>query len=314
MIKDYVLNTNIREVLLCKEAALAKTANGKPYYNVIFGDASGTISAKIWNTQDVFANLVAGTPVLVCAIVSEYQGNPQLNVEGVWEATSFEWSDLLPSTPHSIKKMTASLLQYVDSVQNKWCRALLDYFFRDDKFLDVFCEYPAAIGVHHAYIGGLLEHTLMVAAATARMQKLYSWLNYDLMVTSALLHDIGKLHELTGFPQNEYSLNGHCIGHVCESAFMVREASKSIKGFPETIIMKVLHCLLAHHGKLEYGSPKLPAIPEAFAVSQMDYFDSQLKIFESALQDNEEWKTYNKYLGVRVGKGTFDEDTAFSIS
>ena len=202
--------------------------------------------------------------------------------------------------------MYRQLMSYVNSVKNKWLSALLKYFFVENpEFMRAFQFSSAAKSVHHGFVGGLLEHTLSVAGLCEHYTKMYPYLNRDLLITAALFHDMGKTRELSLFPVNDYTDDGQLLGHIMIGAEMVHDAIRQIPGFPAKLESELKHCILAHHGELEYGSPKKPALAEAAALNLADNTDAKLEtlreIFDSA-KDASGWLGYNRLFESNIRK------------
>ncbi|MBO7338734.1 MAG: HD domain-containing protein, partial [Lachnospiraceae bacterium] len=189
-------------------------------------------------------------------------------------------------------------LSIADSIKNPYLKKLLQEFFVNDKELvEVFKKSSAAKTVHHAFIGGLLEHTLSVTKLCDYYCTAYPMLKRDLLLTAAMCHDIGKVKELSAFPTNDYTDDGQFLGHIVMGSQMVAEKAAQISGFPHQLLIQVQHCILAHHGKYEYGSPKLPALMEAVALNYADDTDAKMETFKEILNNNVgnmEWLGFNR--------------------
>ena len=286
----------ISGIYLCKHKQPAVTKNGKPYENVILQDKTGTIDAKIWepNSQgiDDFDTL---DYIDVIGDVTSFQGSLQVSIKRARKAHEGEYEpgNYLPISEKSIDGMYEELLKYVHSIKNAYLNKLLVKFFEEDEeFIKTFKGNSAAKTVHHGFIGGLLEHTLGVVRLCQYYSKAYPVLNRDLLITAAMLHDIGKTVELSAFPMNDYTDDGQLLGHIMIGAEMIHDMAKEIPGFPAKLESELKHCILAHHGELEYGSPKKPALAEAAALNLADNTDAKMEtiteIFRSA-GDNKDW-------------------------
>ena len=250
----------ISGIYLCKHKQPAVTKNGKPYENVILQDKTGTIDAKIWepNSQgiDDFDTL---DYIDVIGDVTSFQGSLQVSIKRARKVHEGEYEpgNYLPISEKSIDGMYEELLKYVHSIKNAYLNKLLVKFFEEDEeFIKTFKGNSAAKTVHHGFIGGLLEHTLGVVRLCQYYSKAYPVLNRDLLITAAMLHDIGKTVELSAFPMNDYTDDGQLLGHIMIGAEMIHDMAKEIPGFPAKLESELKHCILAHHGELEYGSPK----------------------------------------------------------
>jgi 3'-5' exoribonuclease len=233
--------------------------------------------------------------------VSNFNGSLQASLKQVRKADPSEYipADYLPVTKKNRKVMYNELLSYAGSVKQPYLSALLKSFFVEDKeFLKVFAGHSAAKTVHHSFVGGLLEHTLSVTKICDFIARNYPAVNRDLLITVAMLHDIGKTKELSDFPVNEYTDDGQLLGHILIGAEMVHDHIKDIAGFPEKLETEIKHCILAHHGEYEYGSPKKPAIIEAMALNLADNMDAKLETMTEVLESgpvNDEWLGFNRF-------------------
>ena len=261
-IENIIEGDTISEVYFCKNKVDAKTKAGKSYYSVYLQDKTGVIDGKIWDLNNGIEHFETNDYIKIDGVVTSFNGSLQLNIKRVRRADEREYdvSDYMPVTKNDSDKMYDELLGMIDSISNKYLKELLKSFFVEDKaFIEVFRKHSAAKSVHHGFIGGLLQHSLSVAKLCDYIAGNYYAVNRDLLITSALLHDIGKTIELSSFPLNDYTDEGQLIGHIVEGAMMVRGKIDKIEGFPKVLSDEVIHCILAHHGELEYGSPKKPA-------------------------------------------------------
>ena len=194
--------------------------------------------------------------------ITSFQGNLQLNVKRVRKVQEGEYDpkDYLPVSKKDIKKMYDELLKFVASIKNPYLSKLAKSFFQDEAFAKAFRFHSAAKSVHHGFVGGLLEHTLSVVSLCDYYASRYPMLNRDLLLTAAMFHDVGKLKELSVFPENDYTDDGQLLGHIIIGTEMISDRIKTIPDFPERLAAELKHCILAHHGELEYGSPKKPAL------------------------------------------------------
>lgn len=298
----------ISEVYLCKTKQIALTKAGKEYGNLILQDKTGTVDAKIWDLGSPgIGNFEAMDYVCVDADVTMFMGSNQLNVKRIRKADEGEYipSDYLPVSSKDIGKMYIELLGIVASVKNPYLRKLLESYFGDPDFAKAFRFHSAAKSVHHGFVGGLLEHTLSVAKMCSYFAEAYPMLNRDLLLTAALFHDIGKTKELSTFPENDYTDDGQLLGHIIIGTEMISDHIREIPGFPPKLASELKHCILAHHGELEYGSPKKPAILEAMALNFADNADAKMETMIEVLQnagDNQGWLGYNRLLETNIRK------------
>lgn len=290
----------ISEVYLCKSKQDLKTKAGKSYYSMLLQDRTGTVDAKIWELNNGIAHFEAMQYIKVEAQVTSFNGALQLNVKRVRVADDGEYdpADYMPCSKKNIDGMYKELLEVVASVKEPHLSKLLNSFFVDDKaFAECFKKHSAAKSIHHGFIGGLLEHSLSVAKLCDYLASQYTVINRDLLVTAALFHDIGKTSEISEFPENDYTDEGQLVGHIVMGTMMISERIKDIPGFPAKLANELKHCILSHHGELEYGSPKKPAIIEALALAHADNIDAKLQAFTELLDANKDkngWLGYNK--------------------
>lgn len=302
---------HIADVYLCKNKQIALTKNGKEYGNLVMQDKTGTIDAKIWDLGSPgVGKFETMDYVHVEADVTLFQNSFQLNVRRIRRAQEGEYveADYLPVSKKDIKKMYEELLGYIRSVKNSYLQKLLcGYFVENAAFAKAFQFHSAAKTVHHGFVGGLLEHTLSVTRLCDYYAGYYPMINRDLLLTAAIFHDIGKTRELSRFPENDYTDDGQLLGHIIIGTEMVGESIRSIPGFPEKLATELKHCILAHHGELEYGSPKKPALLEALALNFADNTDAKMETMIEALRsggDNKGWLGYNRLLESNIRKTT----------
>lgn len=299
----------ISGVYLCKFRQSALTKAGKAYENVIFQDKTGTVDAKIWdpNSQGI-GDFDSLDYVDIVADVTSFQGQIQLNVKRVRKVQEGEYdpSDYLPVSSKDIEGMYRELTGFINQVGNPYLSRLLKSIFIEDKeFAKAFKFNSAAKTVHHGFVGGLLEHTLSVTKLCDYYVHTYPMLNADLLYTAAMCHDIGKVYELSPFPENDYTDAGQLLGHIMIGAELVGERIRRISGFPVKLGNELKHCILSHHGELEYGSPKKPALLEAVALNFADNTDAHMQTMIEALQaagDNNGWLGYNRLFESNIRK------------
>lgn len=299
----------INDVYLCKYKQSAVTKNGKPYENVILQDKTGTIDAKIWEPNSMgIDDFDMMDYVAVVGDVSSFQGALQVSIKRVRKVREGEYdpSNYLPVSEYDIEDMYKQLLTFVNGINNPYLSKVAKHFFVDDaEFVKQFKFSSAAKSVHHGFVGGLLEHTLSVLKLCQFYVKQYPILNEDLLYTAALCHDIGKVYELSAFPLNDYTDDGQLLGHIVMGCEMVGEQIRAIDGFPKKLGNELKHCILAHHGELEFGSPKKPALVEAVALNFADNTDAKMEtmkeIFKAA-GDNNEWLGFNRLLDSNIRK------------
>lgn len=295
----------ISETYLCKQKQALKTKAGKNYYSLLLQDKTGILDAKIWDLGAGIDHFEQMEYIHVDGQVISFQGSPQLNIKRLRRSQEGEYdpADFMPVTERNIDEMYHELISLAGKVRDPFMRALVSSFFIEDKeFAAAFCRHSAAKTVHHGFIGGLLEHTLGVMRLCDYMADRYPVLNRDLLLASALFHDIGKLKELSYFPENDYTDEGQLLGHIYMGAEMVSERIRRIPDFPQKMANEVIHCILAHHGELEYGSPKKPALAEALALNLADNTDAKLQTMTELLRSSDEkgWLGYQKLFDSNV--------------
>ena len=301
---------HIADVYLCKNKQIAMTKNGKEYGNLVLQDKTGTIDAKIWDLGSPGVGDFE-TMDYVQADITLFQNSNQMNIRRIRRAQEGEYveADYLPVSKKNIKEMYEELLGCIGTVKNPYLQKLLSIYFVDSPaFAKAFQFHSAAKSVHHGFVGGLLEHTLSVAKMCDYYSSCYPQLNRDLLLTAAIFHDIGKTKELSRFPENDYTDDGQLLGHIIIGTEMVGKGIRAIPGFPEVLAVELKHCILAHHGELEYGSPKKPALLEALALNFADNTDAKMETMIEALNagnpgsDNKGWLGYNRLLETNIRK------------
>ena len=301
----------IAGIYLCKHKQAAVTKNGKPYENLILQDKTGTIDGKIWEPNSLGIDEFDPLDYIdVVGDVTSFQGSLQVSIKRARKAGEGEYDpgNYLPVSEKNVDTMYQELLGCAAQVKNPYLhRLLMSFFEEDEEFVRAFKGNSAAKSVHHGFIGGLLEHTLSVTRLCQYYCRTYPVLNQDLLLTSAMLHDIGKTRELSPFPKNDYTDDGQLLGHIMIGAEMVHDKAREIPGFPEKLESEVKHCILAHHGELEYGSPKKPALPEAVALNLADNTDAKMEtlteIFGSA-GEQKDWLGYNRLFESNLRKSS----------
>lgn len=297
----------INEIYLCKFKQAALTKSGKPYDNVILQDKTGTLDAKIWDPGSVgIDEFDAMDYVAVTGDVTSFQGNLQLSIKRVRKVGEGEYEpeNYLPVTDKDIDEMYKEMMGYINSIKNPYLSKLLHMFFDDEAFAKAFKFHSAAKSVHHGFVGGLLEHTVSVTRNCNYFAENYPFLNRDLLLTAAMFHDIGKLKELSTFPENDYTDAGQLLGHIMIGAEWIGDKIREIDGFPVVLANELKHCILAHHGELEYGSPKKPALVEAMALSFADNLDAKMETMREVLagvpENNLQWQGFNRLLDTNI--------------
>lgn len=310
-IESFREGMHVSDVYLCKNRQVCLTKSGKEYGNVILQDKTGTIDAKIWDLNSPgIGNFESMDYVFIDADVTVFQNSNQLNIKRARKAEEGEYvpGDYLPVSTKDIGLMYEELLGFIRSLKNPYLKKLLESFFVEDaSFAKAFQFHSAAKSVHHGFVGGLLEHTLSVVKLCDYYAGYYTLINRDLLLTAAMFHDVGKTKELSAFPENDYTDDGQLLGHIIIGTEMISERMKTIPGFPEKTATELKHCILAHHGELEYGSPKKPAIIEALALNFADNTDAKMETMIEVLRgagDNNGWLGFNRLMDTNIRKTT----------
>jgi 3'-5' exoribonuclease len=307
-LKDCVSGDLLDDVYLITNKQFAAASNGKAYIKAFVGDRTATVTARMWNaTRDIFTAMPDGGFVRLRGRVENYQNNLQVIIEQMWAAKdgSYDIADLIPHTTKDIPQMFTRVSEILSSVQNRHLSALLQAYLDDEKLMEDFRRAPAAMSFHHAFIGGLLEHTLNTIEVADAVCPFYPGLNRDLVVAGIFLHDIAKTWELTYDTAFAYSDGGQLIGHIVKSAMWVEEKRQSAEKLldepiPQPLIDVIQHIILSHHGETEFGSPKTPATPEALVVHALESMDAKLMIAlsscrgETAASAEGNWTEYLK--------------------
>jgi len=257
-----------------------KKAGGGQYLALTLTDKTGAMDARMWeNFAADLANCAEGCYVKVQGHISKYQGKYQITLTKMRLAAASEvdTADFVPTTKFDIGEMWAELRGYVDAFANADLRRLVFAFLDDESIGAAYREAPAAKVLHHAWIGGLLEHVLTLVRVCRATAPFYPEVDPDLLVTGAILHDVGKVRELSWGTTFGYTLEGQMVGHISIAQGMLREKIAALPGFPEKLRVLVEHMILSHHGKYEFGSPKLPMTPEAMLLNVLDDLEAKMQ-------------------------------------
>jgi 3'-5' exoribonuclease len=306
----------VKAVFMISERKILIARNGKPYAKVLLTDKTGDIQGIIWEEARQQASpLVPGDVVGVKGNMESFEGRLQVRIEKIVKLKDDEvdMSALVPTTSSDVPTMMNEVRENIAGIRSTYLRKAVEKVFFEDGLWELFQKAPAAKGIHHNYIGGLLEHTAYILRAVNALYPVYRHLgiNRDLLVAGALLHDIGKIHEYSYTRVIEMTPMGRLIGHVYLSTHIVDQAISKIEGFPEELRLQLLHVLLGHHGQLEYGSPKLPMTKEAMLLHMLDDLDAKLIGFSSimnATPDEEEFSAYSDIYGRYLYTRVFDEN------
>lgn len=300
-LKDIKQGEKISSSFLVAEKNMAFSLKGAPYLTVKLKDKTGELDAKVWDNAVNFDQLFKkGDIIAIEGRANTYRNSLQISIIGIkkckWDEV--EPTDYLPGCPGDVNGMFDELLTYVDTIQNKALKELIDAFLKDEKMADLFKRAPAAKGFHHIYLGGLLEHSLSVVKLLVKVAEHYPYLNRDLLIAGGILHDIGKIYEFSYDNLIEYSDEGRLIGHIVMGVEMVDKKIADIPEFPVQLALELRHIILSHHGEFEYGSPKRPKTIEALAVHYIDDLDAKLNAFKSLTansNNDSDWTAYNRF-------------------
>jgi 3'-5' exoribonuclease len=293
----------ITTFFLVHEKEIRNTREGKSYLRLELGDRSGTIEARMWDLFETIAKDINRDDfVKVQARVEIYRNKPQLALQQVRRAKPEEIDlvDFLPHTKEDVEKLYGRLLEFAESIGNPWLKTLAGGILTDPKIAPRYKRAPAAKVMHHAFIGGLLEHVVGLCALTQLLATQYVELDVDLLLTAAMLHDVGKLDELCYERAIGYTTEGQLLGHIVMELETVSRAMDDIAGFPAPLKTVVQHMLISHHGQYEFGSPKLPMIREAMVFHYLDDLDSKMAAVRAALASgagDDQWSAYSTALG-----------------
>jgi len=273
-------------LVLTKQQRSTKT--NKPYLSLILGDKTGQIEGRVWDPTDprIAKDFKQGDIVKVRGTATRFEERTQTKVEQLRLAAPHEVdkADLLPATTHDVDEMWAQLEATIEGFSNPDLKRLLKALLADPAVSQAYREAPAARQLHHAWLGGLLEHVMSLLGLAERVAAHYTMLDRDLLLTGVILHDIGKIRELTWDVGFDYSVEGILLGHIQMGVDLVEKTIAGLPGFPERLRALVVHMILSHHGKLEFGSPKLPMIPEALALSFVDDLDAKMQAVKSEFE------------------------------
>ena len=311
-VQDLLEGMRINQVFLCKQKQSGVSKTGKNYYSLKLRDKTGEVDAKIWSLNNAIEHFEVNDFVMVDGEVRSFNNAPQVSINRIRRAKEGEYdeAEYMPASAIPVDKMYAELMDLRSKVENPHLKRLLEAFFVEDQdFIRTFKAHSAAKSVHHNFLGGLLQHTLRVTQLCYFFCKQYPMLNKDLLLTAAMFHDIGKTRELSEFPDNDYTDEGQLLGHIVIGYEMVKKKIDEIGGFPKKLETELLHCILAHQGQLEYGSPKKPSIMEALALYYADDTDAKLEIMIEEFQNSNStgFLGLNRFLGTNIRKTSQEE-------
>ncbi|UCD57317.1 MAG: HD domain-containing protein [Candidatus Hydrogenedentota bacterium] len=303
---------------LVQSKQLLTTKSGKPYISLILQDRTGSISAKLWdNASEFYDKFKSNDVIKVDASVELYNKELQLIIRRLRpsEPHEFELSDFLRHSSCNVEEMFLELRSYIESIDNPHLKALLEGFFTDEDLVDKFKAAPAARNIHHVCVGGLLEHTLSTVRICEYLTTHYEGLDADLLISMAILHDVGKVRELEVMPSINYTEEGNLLGHIIIGIQMVDEKIARIPDFPPRLRMLVEHMMLSHHGLSDWGSPRPPMFLEAEILHRADDLDVKVDIIRRALSEDRDpessWTAYQRALErILYKKPTYETDVS----
>lgn len=328
-IKDMKDGQNICGVFMYNGLSVAKTKTGGDYIKLSIKDRTGGVEAKKWQATAENAQMSSEGFAFVQGRAQIYQGAVQVVIDSLTphKPAPEEMADLLPHTQKDIGQMFGRVEALLDSLVNPHLKALARSFLSDTRLMADFKAAPAASGMHHAWIGGLLEHTVWMMGQADRMLPFYPNVDRDLVLLGLFIHDIGKTKELTWGTGFGYTLEGHLLGHIILGLELLNEAASRTGGagwavavethadeFPETLLLALKHILISHHGKLEWGAAKLPASPEAVFVARLDHFDSSVRMASDSAGDRQGdsvWTEHHRGLETKVWRHNPAKDPAY---
>ncbi len=292
-ISSFKEGASIQGFYLCVEKHLRHTRAGDLYLDLILRDNSGTVPAKIWDKVDEFnEKFSAGNPVAIKGNIESFKDRLQLVIKKINIASvknygryGFDPSLIVPTSPYNPNKMWKRVVQIIGKMKNPFLKKVVSNIFREHK--DKLLIHPASVMMHHNYRSGFLEHILSMAKIAEKLTPLYK-LDQDLVMAGVLLHDIGKLTEISSSLEAEYTDEGNFIGHIVIGRDMVRKASGKIKGFPKILQQQLEHIILSHQGKFEWQSPKQPSFEEALLVHFIDNMDAKMNLMKLALEEDQQ--------------------------
>lgn len=302
------------QVFLVREKDLRTTKSGDLYLTLNLADRTGQIPARLWQaTESIYKGIPIEGFLQVKGRVEDYRGSLQIIIDACrpWASDRVDLGDFLAVTPCDIEAMWAELTEITRAIKDRHLRMLIKKFVEDQNIVSAYKRSPAAMQMHHAYIGGLLEHTLGVARAAQALLPLYPKVNADLVLAGVFLHDVGKTAELSAGVAVSYTDRGQLVGHVTIAAIWIAEKARLVaeetgEGFPAPLVDLLQHIVLSHHGQYEFGSPKLPAIPEAFFVHYLDNLDAKIWMTHNAIESDPDpassFTAFNRALETRLFK------------
>lgn len=312
-LKELKENERIIEHYLCRQKQSMKTKTGKTYFSLKLQDKTAVVDAKVWELHDEISDFEENDIIKVDGLVLLYNNEPQIKISRIRksEPGEYEMEDFIPRTPKDIDELYSRLLGFIDSISEPNLRRLIENIILDNEEISsAVTSHSAAKNMHHSYLGGLLEHTVSVAEICDFMSSRHKFINRDLLICAAILHDIAKIFELAPMPTSVYTDDGQMLGHIYMGAELVSKECAKIEGFPHTLQSLLKHAILSHHGEYEFGSPKLPMTIEAFILHAADNMDAKAKVYEDAIDANPTsgpWAGYHKLLARYLRDSSYDD-------
>ena len=302
-LKDFLLGEHVTTFAVLQRKERKQKKNGEPYLFMEVSDVGAQVNAVMWDNIDSAAAEI-GQIIKVAGVLEEYQGQKQLKIEKIRAAREDDAVDLtklIPTTPKDRGMLWEQYQHFISSLAQPHLLSLLRRIFAEEEFVKAFCDTPGGKKWHHAYLGGLLEHTVNIAAICDRLAKIYPQVDRDLLIAAALLHDVGKVESYTRGPMFEFTDAGRLIGHIVIGAQLVAEKIRQFPEFPAELALRLQHLILSHQGALENASPVVPMTPEGFLLYYADEIDSKmnaiLRISEKDSAARKRWSEYVNLLG-----------------
>jgi len=313
-INQFKAGEGVDQVFQVREKDLRTTKTGDLYITCTLTDRTGQVPARMWQaSQGIFQSIPKDGFLQVKGRTEDYRGSLQLVIEACRPvaADKVPLADFIPVTELDVEQMWAELLEILRAIKDDWLRALIKKFVEDRELVAAVKKAPASMQLHQPFLGGLLEHTLAVAKSAKALLPLYPTLNADLVLAGVFLHDIGKVAELSSGTSIQYTDRGQLVGHIAIAAIWTEEKARALSAergepFPPKTLNLLEHIILAHHGSLEFGSPRLPAIPEAFFLHHLDNLDAKVWMTTHQIATDPDpsssFTPYNRQLETRLYK------------
>lgn len=304
----------VDDIFMLSEKVLSRKRDGAYYLNVVLSDKTGNIKGVVWENVDQIKDQAGkGDFVRVKGSVTEYKGTSQIIIKDLdaQPRDSVDPADFIPSTKRNVEKMLDQLMQITDTIETGYLKELLNLFWNDADFVEKFKTAPAAKKMHHAYLGGLLEHTLSLTVLAQKVAGHYGGIDRDLLLTGAVLHDIGKIEEFEYSYRIDYSDSGRLINHIVIGLEMIGAKIADMNDFPDNAVLMLKHLIVSHHGSREFGSPEPPKTLEAVLLNYLDEIDSKIngiREFMESQETDDNWTGYHRLLERFFYKGNMNKD------